>query len=218
MKEGLPNREEKMKPKGESSSFFDQCIKKIAKERVVLDLGTFYSFRKQLKKYEDLFKQSKYFSMDYKISKNYGPYTPNVDGNIMELPFKSGKIDAIICKDVLEHIPEPQKAVREMHRILKKGGKIFATVPFIHPYHGSQSEKNRDYWRFTQDGINFLFKDFEKVEIRAAGGAFIALRSLMPSRIEKALQRQPFLAIINFLDKAFRTRSTTSTYMIWAIK
>ena len=54
---------------------------------------------------------------------------------------------------MLEHVPEPQLAVKEMHRVLRKGGKIFAYVPFLHGCHGVQNYK--DYYRFTRDGVEY---------------------------------------------------------------
>jgi len=114
--------------------FFDRCIKEIAKENIVLDLGSGRPFQKELEKYKHLFKNCKYYSMDIAIK-----YKPNIVGDIHNLPFKDEAVDAIICKAVLEHVPEPQKAVKEMHRILRKGGKIFIYVPFLFPYHGGST-------------------------------------------------------------------------------
>ena len=49
-------------------------------------------------------------------------------------------IDMILCTEVLEHVPEPIKAVKEMSRLLKPGGYAFLSMPFggaLHnlPYH-----------------------------------------------------------------------------------
>ena len=58
--------------------------------------------------------------------------------------------------NVLEHIKDPIRAVGEMHRILKKGGKIFVYVPSIYPYHARKGFYP-DYWRFFDDTLLFLF-------------------------------------------------------------
>jgi ubiquinone/menaquinone biosynthesis C-methylase UbiE len=48
---------------------------------------------------------------------------------IEKLPFPSESFDGVICLSVLEYVMAPKKAVRELHRILKPGGQILATVP-----------------------------------------------------------------------------------------
>jgi hypothetical protein len=45
--------------------------------------------------------------------------------------FPSNCFDFIFSGDVLEHVPEPRKALFEIHRVLKPGGKHIFTVPFI---------------------------------------------------------------------------------------
>jgi hypothetical protein len=51
--------------------------------------------------------------------------------NLCELTFKDESFDALITLDVLEHIPDYLSAFRECARVLKKGKKMFWTVPFI---------------------------------------------------------------------------------------
>ncbi len=46
------------------------------------------------------------------------------------LPFESASVDEIILMDVLEHVEDVIKTVEELHRILKKGGLIYARVPY----------------------------------------------------------------------------------------
>ena len=60
--------------------------------------------------------------------------------DIEKIPVKDNSFDIIICTEVLEHVPNPIGALKEMARILKKGGKLLITTPLgshIHqdPYH-----------------------------------------------------------------------------------
>lgn len=48
------------------------------------------------------------------------------------LPFDSGEFEAVWCSEVLEHLFDPALALREMHRVLRRGGRLLVTVP----YHG----------------------------------------------------------------------------------
>ena len=60
--------------------------------------------------------------------------------DIASIPVPDASFDTILCSEVLEHLPEPIKVIREFARILKPGGKIIITAPLgsgIHqePYH-----------------------------------------------------------------------------------
>ncbi len=46
-----------------------------------------------------------------------------------EMPFDEGVFDSVVCADVMEHVDDPNKAIGEINRVLKKGGKLVLTVP-----------------------------------------------------------------------------------------
>ena len=52
-----------------------------------------------------------------------------VNGDALRLPFPDGTFDRIIAAEVLEHLPEDERAMRELFRVLKPGGLIAVTVP-----------------------------------------------------------------------------------------
>ncbi|HZT42893.1 MAG TPA: methyltransferase domain-containing protein [Chthonomonadaceae bacterium] len=52
-----------------------------------------------------------------------------VGADAMHLPFASERFDAIVTMDVLEHLPDDRAALCEFYRVLKPGGRVFATVP-----------------------------------------------------------------------------------------
>lgn len=60
--------------------------------------------------------------------------------DIVSIPEPDSSFDAILCSEVLEHIPEPSAAIKEFSRLLKPGGILILTAPFaslVHfaPYH-----------------------------------------------------------------------------------
>lgn len=60
--------------------------------------------------------------------------------DILEIPAPDASFDVILCSEVLEHVPEPSRALDEFSRLLKTGGRLILTAPFasmVHqaPYH-----------------------------------------------------------------------------------
>jgi ubiquinone/menaquinone biosynthesis C-methylase UbiE len=52
---------------------------------------------------------------------------------ITDLPFSDASFDLVICSEVLEHIPDHQKAIREVVRVLKPGMPLVVSVPRFFP-------------------------------------------------------------------------------------
>ncbi|MCU0847181.1 MAG: class I SAM-dependent methyltransferase [Spirochaetes bacterium] len=95
------------------------------------------------------------------INLNIGLF-PNVDivADGYEVPIRSGSVDSVICKAVLEHVEFPDKLIREMRRVLKKGGHLYVEAPFLFVYHSYPS----DFFRYTVTGLEALCSDFSKIE------------------------------------------------------
>ncbi len=96
---------------------------------------------------------------------------PNIYGDVQRIPLRGQSVDCILCTEVLEHLPRPERCVDEMHRLLRDGGLVLASVPFLYPVHADPY----DYQRFTEDGLRELFKRFKAVEVHRMGGYFGAM-------------------------------------------
>jgi len=83
------------------------------------------------------------------------------------LPFEGCFADIIYASNTIEHIHNPQNFFRESFRILKPGGMIIGTVPFLRPLHCEPA----DYLRYTPFMLNKLLADagFIKVEVESLG-------------------------------------------------
>jgi SAM-dependent methyltransferase len=57
-----------------------------------------------------------------------GSYVALVQGIGEELPFRTSSFDWVVCKGALDHFPDPYKAISEMSRILKPGGKAVISI------------------------------------------------------------------------------------------
>jgi SAM-dependent methyltransferase len=86
----------------------------------------------------------------------------------MEMSFPDNSIDNFVSAVSLEHMPDPWKAINEMHRTLKPGGKLLLVVPFMFPYHAAPS----DFFRFSDKGLAVLLRNFNVTHIEALGNIF----------------------------------------------
>ncbi len=104
-------------------------VKKIALEilpgKKVLDVGAGSG------QYRDFFSHCIYMTQDFgQEPATIGKYTPlDFVSDIIAIPAESESFDVILCTEVIEHVPDPILAVKEMARLLKPGGKIYLTAP-----------------------------------------------------------------------------------------
>jgi len=78
-------------------------------------------------------------------------------GDALNLPVRDASIEVVLCTEMLEHVPEPQRAIDEMWRVLKPGGTLLLTTRFLFPIHDAP----HDYFRFTKYGLRHLLRRFE---------------------------------------------------------
>ncbi|HEX9883338.1 MAG TPA: class I SAM-dependent methyltransferase [Desulfobaccales bacterium] len=64
--------------------------------------------------------------------------------------------DAAFCLEVFEYVYNPLQAMRNLNRILKSGGVLYASFHFIYPHHGP---RGMDYLRYTRWGVDKLLEE-----------------------------------------------------------
>lgn len=86
------------------------------------------------------------------------------------IPLPDESKDSVLSTQMLEHVKYPEKCVREMYRVLKKGGYAVITAPQWNELHAEP----HDYWRYTKYGFIELFErnGFAVVEYQQRGGFF----------------------------------------------
>ncbi len=161
---------------GKAEKKFEEKIKILTSEcHKILDIGTSQRFAKELRAYESLFDKCDYTAAGYEPEMKFGKYNCNCHADIDNMHFCDESFDAIICIEVLEHVANPFNAVENIFKVLKKGGRLLLTTPFMLGYHGKTRDLNvykthahsayPDFWRFTHEGLSYLLKDFSEVDI-----------------------------------------------------
>lgn len=150
--------------------------------------------------------------VDYKVLDKVPDYNPDMVGDIHDLPFEDNSVDALICIAVLEHVEEPQKAVKEMYRVLKPGGYCYIYAPFLFYYHPMKGYYG-DFYRFTRDGYEYMTRDFSKVEIQNIRGPIATAMNLLPIFSKKT-------GWFDYLDKLVGKLKSdqTSGYDVFCVK
>jgi ubiquinone/menaquinone biosynthesis C-methylase UbiE len=107
-----------------------------------------------------------------------------------DVPLPTGSIDVILCTEVLQDIAEPSELIIESFRLLKPGGKLILTCPFMVPI----ADGVYDHYRFTRYGLNYQLTKggFTVLDIIPESDAFGAAITM---------QLKPILKFWNILAK-----------------
>ena len=97
--------------------------------------------------------------------------TLDIISDITDIPEKDASFDAILCVEVLEHLPDPLKALRELNRLMKPGGVLIVTAPFCALTHFApyffQTGYSRYFYEYWLDELGF-----DIIELKANGNYF----------------------------------------------
>jgi SAM-dependent methyltransferase len=109
-------------------------------------------------------------------------------GLVEALPVEDASFDVVLCTQVLEHCGDPARAVRELRRVIRPGGRVLASTHGVQVYHPSPT----DYYRWTHDGLRMLFTnnaEWSSLDVTPAAGTASALAMLLGTYVEIALRR-----------------------------
>jgi SAM-dependent methyltransferase len=213
--------------------FVAQELKKLKKNSLILDAGC------GSQRYKADCSHLRYKSQDFggyatdlkkSIDTSYQDldayaYASQIDyiGNIWDIKAKNNTFDAILCTEVLEHIPYPIETVKEFSRILKKNGILILTAPsnclrHMDPYFFYTGFTDRFYDKILTEN-NFSIKKIEPVgDYYSWMSVEVARTSISNSLLAKLILFPTFLYYAMKRKTPVSVNSLCMGYHIVAIK
>ncbi len=116
-----------------------------------------------------------------------------------EMPLEASSYDSAMATEVMEHVPEPDRFLKEVYRILKDDGTFFLTVPFLWNLH----EIPHDEWRYTPFALERLLKGagFKNIRIEATGGWHLSMAQMLGLWVKRAPMHSYQRTILAFFIK-----------------
>lgn len=165
------------------------------------------------KPYKSLFGVSEYIGVDYNSEGH--PHEGEAidvfyDGKT--LPFSDGYFDSVFCSEVFEHIFNLEDILEEVHRVMKRNGKILVTCPFSICEH----EVPNDFARYTSFALKHIFEKsgFRVLEYEKTGNHVLTIMQLRIMYVHMHIM--PFFKNIPVLRSVLRFAAYTGMNA-WAL-
>jgi SAM-dependent methyltransferase len=143
-------------------------------------------------------KVEKYVGLDIEVAITYDTAVkPDYTWDGIKMPFESNSFECAFGTEVLEHCPEPEIILKEVHRVLKDEGVFFFTVPFLWNLH----EVPHDEYRYTPFSLERHLKNagFENIQIQATGGWHAAMAQMLGLWVKRSpltVRKRKYLSMI----------------------
>lgn len=204
--------------------FTDKIIRKYLQRGVPYLKGRLLDAGCGSKPYSDMFECDEYVGMEMSAQ-----FEPDILGDLRDMSMIADEsFDSVLSNQVLEHVDDAERVVAEMFRVLRPGGHLCVTVPFIARLHGMP----HDYWRFSTSGLRYLLEKhgFEIILLEPMGGflttqCYLWLFYVYERTVKYAVTRfvckiamialNPFSLLLHQLD---RDTTTPHNYLAVAAK
>jgi SAM-dependent methyltransferase len=171
---------------------------------VVLDVGC------GERPYRDLFENTRYIGINYGLE----GASPDVAADAQALPIAAESVDVVFSTQVIEHLPHPERMLREAWRVLRPNGSLILSGPFYWPLH----EEPYDFFRFTKYGFERLVAEagFGDIRVENDCGAVTQVAVSLIEILPRPLS--PLIPIINlctpWLQRRSRNTKSTLNYIV----
>lgn len=132
----------------------------------------------------------------------------DLHGSIDAIPVDEGSFDVALCLQVLEHVPDPAAAIRELRRVVRPGGRVLLSTHGVYPFHPNPD----DLWRWTHQGLERLFRangEWTSVTVTPGAGTAATVAMLLAHVTDLACKRAhvrplalPLTAALNWAGEA----------------
>jgi SAM-dependent methyltransferase/uncharacterized protein YbaR (Trm112 family) len=141
-----------------------------------------------------------YYGVDLAVGDPTWQFRVTAIADLHRLPFRDGSFDKVVCSQVLEHVDDPIRVFGELARVVRPGGRVFLSLPFIWHLH----QEPFDRFRFSVHALRQMTEKYGMIEdeIRPMGGYFSTLRYLLNHGWTVWSQfPKPIAAVIRAIDR-----------------
>ena len=157
------------------------------------------------KPYKDLFGATEHIGVDWTNSLH--KLCVEAFSSAEALPLSDGVFDVTLCTETIEHLKHPSLVINEMVRVLKPGGHLILSAPFVHELH----EAPFDFFRFTPLGLRSLVEEagLTPIAMYCRGGAITVLVDIW-SRLVLSLIR----SVLGRMSLSMKIQNTIVTILL----
>jgi SAM-dependent methyltransferase len=141
---------------------------------------------------------------------------PDVVAPSDQLPFVDQSFDTAASTEVLEHVPDSLRALREMHPVLRPASHLILSTSMFWPRHGVPY----DFYRYPCDGLRFLVEkaEFDIVRMFTRGGSYAFLGQAIHHTVPHLLPHRICIPLLNSIARwCDRTHDYDGATLGWTV-
>lgn len=106
------------------------------------------------KPYRKFIPAREYIGMEIDTARTRSSFSADIYYDGRNFPFPNARFDGALCSQVFEHVFTPVEFLAEINRVLRPGGRLLLTVPFVWDEH----EQPHDFARYSSYGLRALLQ------------------------------------------------------------